>query len=59
MDEPRIMTSEQCGRLILRAMARRQRLLITSPRGRFGRWARLVAPALVDSLAARAIRLRR
>ncbi len=59
MDEPRIMTSEQCARLIARAMARRQRLLITSVRGRFGRWARLVAPALVDSLAARAIRLRR
>jgi short-subunit dehydrogenase len=59
MDEPRIMTSEQCGRLIARAMGRRQRLLITSPRGRFGRWARLVAPALVDRIAARAIRLRR
>ena len=59
LDEPRIMTSEQCGRLIARAMGRRQRLLITSPRGRFGRWARLVAPALVDRIAARAIRLRR
>jgi len=59
MDEPRIMTSEQCARLIVRAIARRQRLLITSRRGRFGRWARLVAPALVDRIAERAIRLRR
>jgi short-subunit dehydrogenase len=59
MDEPRIMTSEQCARLIARAMGRRQRLLITSTRGRFGRWARLVAPALVDRIAERAIRLRR
>jgi short-subunit dehydrogenase len=59
MDEPHIMTSEQCGRLIARAMGRRQRLLITSRRGRFGRWARLVAPQLVDRIAARAIRLRR
>src|SRR5579863_10723471 len=59
MDEPRIMTSEQCARLIVRAMGRRQRLLITSRRGRLGRWARLVAPAAVDRIAARAIRLRR
>jgi short-subunit dehydrogenase len=59
MDEPHIMTSEQCARLILRAMVRRQRLLVTSARGRLGRWARLVAPALVDRIAERAIRLRR
>ena len=59
MDEPRIMTSEQCAHLMMHAMRRRQRLLITSRRGRLGRWARLVAPGLVDSLAARAIRLRR
>ena len=59
MDEPHIMTSEQCAQLIARAMGRRQRLLITSRRGRLVRWARLVAPALVDRIAARAIRLRR
>ncbi|MBV8341472.1 MAG: SDR family NAD(P)-dependent oxidoreductase, partial [Gammaproteobacteria bacterium] len=59
MDEPHIMSSEQCARLILGAMRRRQRLLITSGRGRLARWARLLAPALVDRLAARAIRLRR
>ncbi|HVP32821.1 MAG TPA: SDR family oxidoreductase [Steroidobacteraceae bacterium] len=59
MNEPHIMTSEQCARLIARAMRRRTRLLITSRRGRFGRWARLLAPALVDRIAARAIRRRR
>jgi NAD(P)-dependent dehydrogenase (short-subunit alcohol dehydrogenase family) len=59
MDEPRIMTSEECAHLALRAMRARQRLLITSRRGRLGRWARLVAPGLVDALAERAIRLRR
>jgi len=59
MDEPHIMTSEQCARLMVRAMRRRTRLLITSRRGRFGRWARLVAPALVDRIAERAIRRRR
>jgi short-subunit dehydrogenase len=56
MDEDRIMTAERCAELISKAMARRQRLLVTSVRGRFGRWARLVVPGLVDTLAARAIR---
>jgi NAD(P)-dependent dehydrogenase (short-subunit alcohol dehydrogenase family) len=59
MDEPRIMTSEQCAHLIAGAMRTRQRLLVTSGRGRLARWVRLVAPALVDRLAERAIRLRR
>ncbi|HYL04205.1 MAG TPA: SDR family oxidoreductase [Steroidobacteraceae bacterium] len=57
--EAHVMSSEQCARLIVRAMGRRQRLLITSRRGSFVRWARLIAPALVDRLAARAIRERR
>jgi short-subunit dehydrogenase len=59
MQESHIMTAEACARLIVAAMRRRQRLLITSARGRLGRWARLLAPALVDRLAARAIRERR
>jgi short-subunit dehydrogenase len=58
MQESRIMTAEECARLIVAAMRRRQRLLITSARGRLGRWARLVAPSLVDRIAARAIRER-
>lgn len=53
------MTAEECGQQILHAMERRQRLLITSLRGRVGRWARLVVPGVVDRFAARAIRLRR
>ena len=57
--EAHVMSSEQCARLIARAMRRRQRLLITSARGRFARWARLLAPTLVDRLAAHAIRTRR
>jgi NAD(P)-dependent dehydrogenase (short-subunit alcohol dehydrogenase family) len=58
MQEARIMTAQQCAQLIATAMGRRQRLLITSARGRLGRWARLIAPGLVDRLAARAIRER-
>ena len=59
MQEDRIMTAEQCARQIARAMERRQRLLISSARGRLVRWARLFVPQLVDAAAARAIRERR
>ncbi len=56
MQESRIMTAEECARRTVRAMERRQRLAILSARGRFGRWARLVAPGLVDRMAERAVR---
>ena len=59
MQESRIMSAQQCAQLIVRAMRRRQRLLITSKRGRLGRWARLLVPAAVDRVVARAIRERR
>ena len=56
MQEDEIMTAEECAALMVKAMERRQRLLITSARGRFLRWAKLVVPGLVDKLAAKAIR---
>jgi short-subunit dehydrogenase len=56
MQERKIMTAQECARHIVHAMEKRQRLWIGSARGRFGRWARLIAPALVDRIAARAIR---
>jgi short-subunit dehydrogenase len=59
MQEARLMSAARCAQLIARAMRRRQRLLITSARGRLVRWARLLLPRHVDALAARAIRERR
>lgn len=59
MQESRIMTAEACARIILRAAAARRRLAFTSVRGSVLRWVKLLAPGLVDRMAARAIRLRR
>jgi short-subunit dehydrogenase len=56
MVEPRLMTSEQCARLIRRAMERRQRLLLTSFRGKLARVFQAFVPGLIDRVAARAIR---
>ncbi len=50
------MTAERCAELTLRAMERRKRLVVLSFRGRWGRWIKLVAPGLLDWIAARAVR---
>jgi len=55
MQEGRIMTADRCAQLIVHAMERRKRLLITSARGRLGRWLKLIAPGLIDKVARKAI----
>jgi NAD(P)-dependent dehydrogenase (short-subunit alcohol dehydrogenase family) len=49
------MTAEACARLIIRGMAKRQREIIMTARGKLGPWVRLVAPGLIDRIALRAI----
>ena len=55
LQESRIMSAEECAGLIVGAMEKRQRLLITSWRGRLGRIVRLFAPGLIDAVAKRAV----
>jgi hypothetical protein len=50
------MTAERCAGLMIDAMAARRRILITSRRGRLGRWLGVLAPSLIDRVAAKAIR---
>jgi len=59
LQESKIMTSEKCASLILGAMEKRDRILITSLRGKLGRWMKLIAPSVVDKIAAKAIEERR
>lgn len=54
--ETEVMSAEECARRIVRAMEGRQRMLVMSLKGRLGRWAKLVAPGLVDRVAAEAVR---
>ena len=55
LQESKIMTAEKCASLIMGALEKRQRVLITSLRGKVGRWIKLIAPGLVDKVAAKAI----
>jgi NAD(P)-dependent dehydrogenase (short-subunit alcohol dehydrogenase family) len=54
--EGEVMSAEECGRRIARAMEKRQRMLVMTLKGRLGRWVKLVAPGLVDRVAAEAVR---
>lgn len=56
LDEDKVMTSEECAALIVKAMEERDRLLLTSTRGKIGRWLKLLAPQLMDNIALKAIR---
>jgi short-subunit dehydrogenase len=54
--EGEIMTAEECARRIVRAMERRERLHVMTLKGKLGRWAKLLAPGLVDRMAEAAVR---
>ena len=50
------MTSAECARLTVEAMERRERLLLTSLRGKLGWWLRVIAPRKLEAMAAKAIK---
>ncbi|MFN8597829.1 MAG: SDR family oxidoreductase [Anaerolineae bacterium] len=57
--ESEVMTPQECARLIITAMARRQREEVMTLRGKLGLWVKLIAPGLVDRMAKRAIEIGR
>ena len=50
----RMMTSDQCARIVLDAAWRRRREIVMSP-GRLGLWLKLIAPAWLDKLVVKAL----
>jgi short-subunit dehydrogenase len=56
LQEDRIMSAEACARQIVSGLVARERMLVMSLRGRLGRFAKLLAPGLIDRIAARAVR---
>jgi short-subunit dehydrogenase len=55
VQEDRVMSVQTCARLIVAAMSARRRELVMTLRGKLGQWIKLIAPALVDRIARRAI----
>lgn len=51
----KVMTTEECARIALRAIKARRREEVMTLRGKLGQWLKLIAPGLVDRIAAKAI----
>ena len=47
--------AEACAARIVRGMEKRERLVLMTTRGKWGRWLKLLAPSLIDRIAAKAI----
>ena len=55
LKEDKAMPVEECARLILRGMARREREVVMGSQGKLGRWLKLIAPGAVESMALNAL----
>ena len=53
------MTVDECVKQIVRSMERRERELVMTTQGKLGLWLKLIAPGLVDRIAARAVQEKR
>lgn len=55
LDPRRVMSAGECARQVIAAAGRRSRELVMTPRGKLGRWLKLIAPGVVDRIARRTI----
>ena len=56
LKEDGAMGVEECARLIIEGMNRREREVVMTARGRLGRWLKLLAPAAVENMALAALK---
>jgi hypothetical protein len=50
------MTVEDCARQCIGAIRARKRELVMTPRGKLGLWLKMLAPSMVDRMAAAAVK---
>jgi short-subunit dehydrogenase len=56
LKEDNAMSVEECARLILQGMTRRQREVIMTTKGKIGRFIKLLAPGIVEKMALAALK---
>ena len=56
LKEDGAMTVEECARLIIEGMNRREREVVMTGKGKLGRWLKLIAPSLVEKMALNAVK---
>jgi len=57
-EESQTMSVDECVRIIVRAIERREREVVMTTKAKLGMWLKLVAPGAVDKIAARAVKTR-
>jgi short-subunit dehydrogenase len=55
MQEGKLIPVDKCVKQIIRAIQKRKRELVMTPRGKLGLWMKLIAPAVVDRTALKAV----
>jgi hypothetical protein len=56
LKEDSAMSVEECARLIIDGMNRREREVVMTAKGKLGRWLKLLAPGLVEKMALKAVK---
>jgi len=56
LDESGAMSVEECARLIVDGTEARKRDIVMSAKGKLGRWMKLIAPAMLDRMATKALK---
>ncbi len=56
LKEDGAMTVQECARLIIDGMNRREREVVMTAKGKLGRWLKLIAPGLVEKMALNAVK---
>ena len=56
LKEDGAMRVEECARLIIEGMNRREREVVMTAKGKLGRWLKLIAPGVVENLALNAVK---
>ena len=54
-DHKKYLSAEACADIIVKAMARRKRFVVTSMRSKLGRWVKLCFPQAIDWMARKAV----
>jgi short-subunit dehydrogenase len=56
LKEDDAMSVEECARLIIEGMARRDREVVMTAKGRLGRFIKLLAPGMVENMALKVLK---
>ena len=55
VNKDEVMSVEECGSIMVRAIASRQREVVMTLKGKLGQWLKLIAPSVIDRMAKRAV----